>query len=211
MRCRGPVVNCQRVHSHGDGRGESDARRRGRARRRPRRRRALTSTHRSGCPIARADRRAPKLQTQPVVLSAPTSLCASRRRQRRVHSHLGDGGGEGDARRLTLALVRCRPPGSQLLVLSTARSSSPGYHLDVLKPMHAEASSTCAVMGTGVGKATLGFRIPVGFRMLCSESPQISTTDRTHARTGPDTQRAQVRRLRSQFPPCNHAQPSLHS
>ena len=136
--------------------------------------------------------------------------CA-RHAARRVHSHLGDGGGEGDARRLTLALVRCRPPGSQLLVLSTARSSSPGYHLDVLKPMHAEASSTCAVMGTGVGKATLGFRIPVGFRMLCSESPQISTTDRTHARTGPDTQRAQVRRLRSQFPPCNHAQPSLHS
>ena len=111
VRCRGPVVNCQRVHSHGDGRGESDARRRGRARRRPRRRRART-THRSGCPSAR---RAPRLnrsssETQPVVLSAPTSLCASRRRQRRVHSHLGDGGGEGDARRLTLALVRCRGP-----------------------------------------------------------------------------------------------------
>ena len=31
-------------------------------------------------------------------------------RQRRVHSHLGDGGGEGDARRLTLALVRCHGP-----------------------------------------------------------------------------------------------------
>ena len=42
-------------------------------------------------------------------------------------------------------------PGSQLLVLSTARP-----HLDVLTPMHAEASSACTVMGTGVGKATLG-------------------------------------------------------
>ena len=38
-----------------------------------------------------------------------------------------------------------------LLVLSTARR-----HLDVLTPMHAEASSACAVMGTGMGKATLG-------------------------------------------------------
>ena len=28
----------------------------------------------------------------------------------RVHSHLGDGGGEGDALRLTLALVRCHGP-----------------------------------------------------------------------------------------------------
>ena len=29
-------------------------------------------------------------------------------------------------------------------------------HLDVWTPMHAEASSVCTVMGTGVGKATLG-------------------------------------------------------
>ena len=117
-----------------------------------------------------ADSTGRPLSTNIVVRVTPQAAS----RPLRVHSHLGDGGGEGDARRLTLALVRCRPPGSQLLVLSTARSSSPGYHLDVLKPMHAEASSTCAVMGTGVGKATLGFRI--GFRMLCSESPKVEIT-----------------------------------
>ena len=38
--------------------------------------------------------------------SAPNSLC----RQRRVHSHLGDGQKEGDARRLGLGRVRCRAP-----------------------------------------------------------------------------------------------------
>ena len=37
--------------------------------------------------------------------SAPTSLCAAGRRHRRVHIHLGDGRGEGDARRLGLAPV----------------------------------------------------------------------------------------------------------
>ena len=42
-------------------------------------------------------------------------------------------------------------PGSQLLVLSTARR-----HLDILTTIHVEASSACTVMGTGVGKATLG-------------------------------------------------------
>jgi len=48
--------------------------------------------------------------------------------------------------------VRCRAPhGSHLIGLSTA-----ARHLDVLTPMHAEASCTCTVMGTGVGKKTLG-------------------------------------------------------
>jgi hypothetical protein len=36
-----------------------------------------------------------------------THSCGS---ERRVHIHLGDGRGEGDARRLTLAPVRCRAP-----------------------------------------------------------------------------------------------------
>ena len=54
--------------------------------------------------------------------------------------------------RLACPHARLRPHrGSQLLVLSTARR-----HLDVYTPMHAEASSACTVMGTGVGKATLG-------------------------------------------------------
>ena len=38
-----------------------------------------------------------------------------------------------------------------MLVRSTARR-----HLDILTPIHAEASSACSVMRTGVGKATLG-------------------------------------------------------
>ena len=42
-------------------------------------------------------------------------------------------------------------PGSQVPVRSTARR-----HLDILTPIHAEASSACSVMRTGVGKATLG-------------------------------------------------------
>jgi len=36
--------------------------------------------------------------------------CARHAAQRRVHIHLGDGRGEGDARRLGLALVCCRAP-----------------------------------------------------------------------------------------------------
>ena len=40
--------------------------------------------------------------------SAPNSVILGR--QRRVHSHLGHGQREGDARRLTLARVRCRAP-----------------------------------------------------------------------------------------------------
>jgi len=123
VRCRAPVVNWSssaplgvtwtsytyacgsepRVNSYGDGRGDIDTRRRGRERCRPRRRRARTS-HRSGCP------RALPCPDTHRSSSAPTSLCAAGRRHRRVHIHLGDGRGEGDARRLTLAPVRCRAP-----------------------------------------------------------------------------------------------------
>jgi hypothetical protein len=58
----------------GTGVGESDARRRGLARRHARRSRARNS-HRSCCPSA-----LPCPESHPVVLSAPNSLCAARRR-----------------------------------------------------------------------------------------------------------------------------------
>jgi len=67
------------VHKMGTGVGESDARCRGLARRRARCRRARTS-HRSCCPSA-----LPCPESQLVVLSAPESLCAARRRHMTPH------------------------------------------------------------------------------------------------------------------------------
>ena len=133
----------QRVHSQGDERGDGDTRRHGLARRRARRRRKRT-THCSGCPNA-----LPCLETQPVrqhqircrgtlqAASRPQSSWARAKRRRR------------SAPDSSPSALPC--PGNQLIGRSTARC-----HLDVLTPMHAESSSVCTVMGTGVGKATLG-------------------------------------------------------
>ena len=132
------------MHSHGDGRGDIDTRRRGRERRRARRRRARTS-HRSGCPRA-----LPCPETQPVVLSTNIVVRGRSQASSRPHSSwIRARGGRRSAPDSSPSALPC--PGSQLVVLSTARR-----HLDVLTPMHAEASSACTVMRTGVRKATLG-------------------------------------------------------
>ena len=56
----------------------------------------------------------------------------------------------GDARRLGLALVRCRAP------VVNWSSAAPLVVTWISSPIHAEASSASTVMGTGVGMATLG-------------------------------------------------------
>ena len=94
-----------RAQSWGRAGGER-RRRRGRARRRPRRRRART-THRSGCPSAH---RAPRLNRS----SSQHQHHCARHAAGSVASTVILGTGEGKAtlaaRRLTLALVRCRGP-----------------------------------------------------------------------------------------------------
>ena len=82
--------------------------------------------------------------------SAPNSL--SRHAAGSVASTVILGTGKGRRRSAPDSSPSALPcPGNQLIGRSTARC-----HLDVLTPMHAESSSVCTVMGTGVEKATLG-------------------------------------------------------
>ena len=71
-----------------------------------------------------------------------------RKRASRPHSSWGRARG---GRRSAPSPCALPCPGSQLVVISPA-----WRHLDVLTPMHAEASRACTVMGTGVGISTLG-------------------------------------------------------
>ena len=98
VRCRGPVVNCQRVHSHGGASPSSSPA--GTDEHAPLR--LPYSARRPPCSET-ADSTGRPLSTNIIVRITPQAAG-------RVHSHLGDGGGEGDARRLTLALVRCHGP-----------------------------------------------------------------------------------------------------
>ena len=126
----------RRVHSQGIEREDGDTRRRGLARRRARRRRERT-THCSGCPNALPCPGLNRFVLNTKFVVRPQSSWGRAKGRRR------------SAPGSRPSALPC--PGSQLLVRSTARR-----HLDILTPIHAEASSACSVMGTGVGKATLG-------------------------------------------------------
>ena len=91
---------------------------------------ATRTSHRSGCPIA-----LPCPETQTVVLSTNIVECGTPQASSRPHSSWGRArGGRRSAPDSSPSALPC--PGSQLVVLSTARR-----HLNVLTPIHAEASS----------------------------------------------------------------------